>query len=129
VPVRLEVGPRDLAEGNVTVVRRDTGDKESLPVDAAVGRATALLGEIQSALYDDAVARRDARTVDVTSVTEAAEAAKDGFARIPLTALGATGEDELAANAVTVRCIQRADGTVPDSEDEPDLVAFVARSY
>ena len=35
----------------------------------------------------------------------------------------------LGAKAVTVRCIQRADGTVPDSEDENDLYAICARSY
>jgi prolyl-tRNA synthetase len=35
----------------------------------------------------------------------------------------------LADKAVTVRCIQRADGTIPDNEDEPDLVAYCARSY
>jgi prolyl-tRNA synthetase len=30
---------------------------------------------------------------------------------------------------VTVRCLQRSDGTVPDADDEPDLVAIVGRSY
>jgi prolyl-tRNA synthetase len=30
---------------------------------------------------------------------------------------------------VTVRCLQRADGSVPDDEDEDDLVAYVARAY
>jgi len=30
---------------------------------------------------------------------------------------------------VTVRCLTRADGTVPDSEDEPDLIAYLARAY
>jgi prolyl-tRNA synthetase len=65
----------------------------------------------------------------VTSVAEAVDAAQDGFARIPLSALGDTGEDTLQESAITVRCIQREDGSVPDSEDEPGLVAFVARSY
>jgi prolyl-tRNA synthetase len=30
---------------------------------------------------------------------------------------------------VTVRCLQRPDGSLPDTEDEPDLVAWVARAY
>src|SRR4051794_12068208 len=129
VPVRLEVGPRDLAEGHVGIMRRDTGEKELLGVDAAVGRAVALLADVQRALFDAAIARRDARTADAATVEEAAEAAKDGFARIPWSVLGTAGEAKLAESAVTVRCLQRADGSVPDSEDEPDLVAFVARSY
>ena len=33
--VRIEVGPRDLKEGNVTIVRRDTGEKQTVPVDEA----------------------------------------------------------------------------------------------
>src|SRR4051812_23791069 len=123
VPVRIEIGPRDLADGHVGIMRRDTGEKELLGVDAAVGRAVALLADVQTALFDAAVARREARTVDVTSVADAAEAAQDGFARIPVSVLGEDGEATLAQSAVTVRCLQRADGEVPDSEDEPDLVA------
>jgi prolyl-tRNA synthetase len=110
-------------------MRRDTGDKELLGVDAAVARAIGLLDDVQQSLFDTAVARRDARTADVSTVEEAAEAAKNGFARIPWSALGTAGEAKLAESAVTVRCLQRADGSIPESEDEPDLVAFVARSY
>ena len=129
VPVRLEVGPRELAEGNVGVMRRDTGEREMVPVDAAIDLAVRSLDLVQAALLTSARARRDARTVDVSSVAEAAEAALEGFARIPLAVLGDSGEAELATSAISVRCIQREDGTVPDSDDEPDLVAFVARSY
>jgi prolyl-tRNA synthetase len=129
VPVRLEVGPRDLAEGHVSILRRDTGDKESLPVDAAVPRAVGALDDVQAGLFAAALERREARTVDVSSVADAAEAAQEGFARIPLSVLGADGEATLGERAITVRCIQRPDGSVPDSDDEPDLVAYVARSY
>ncbi|HEX4904243.1 MAG TPA: proline--tRNA ligase [Acidimicrobiales bacterium] len=129
IPVRVEVGPRELAEGNVGVMRRDTGEREQVAVDKAVALATSLLAQIQVSLLETARARRDARTTDVSTVAEAVEAAQDGFARIPFAALGETGEDTLQESAITVRCIQREDGSVPDSEDEPDLVAFVARSY
>jgi prolyl-tRNA synthetase len=129
VPVRIEVGPRELAEGNVGVMRRDTGEREQVAVDKAVALATSLLAQIQTALLESARARRDARTVEVSAIPEAVEAAQDGFARIPFAALGDTGEDTLAESAITVRCIQREDGSVPDSEDEPGLIAFVARSY
>ena len=39
------------------------------------------------------------------------------------------GEARLAADGVTVRCLQRPDGSLPRSEDEDDLVAFVGRAY
>jgi prolyl-tRNA synthetase len=129
VPVRVEVGPRDLAEGVVTVARRDLGAKATVAVDEVVGRVGALLPAIQQELWDQAVARRDARTVDVASVDEAVEAAASGFARIPWDACGEAGEDRLAQKSDTVRCLQRADGGVPRSLDEPGLVATVARAY
>ena len=129
VPVRVEVGPRELAEGNVGIMRRDTGERELVPVEKAVALASSLLGQVQASLLEGARARRDERTTDVTSVAEAIDAAQTGFARIPLATLGETGEDTLQESAITVRCIQREDGSVPDSEDEPGLVAFVARSY
>ena len=43
--------------------------------------------------------------------------------------VGTEGEAELATSGVTVRCLTRADGSVPASEDERDLVAYVARAY
>jgi prolyl-tRNA synthetase len=129
VPVRVEVGPRDLAEGQVTVVRRDVNEKVTVPLDVAIGRVVGDLDEIQARLFAHAVERRDARTADVTSVEEAVEAAKTGFARISVADLGPDGEDRLAAEAVTVRCLQRPDGGVPESDAEPDLIAWVARSY
>lgn len=128
VPVRVEIGPRDVAENQVTIVRRDTGEKQPVPIDVAASTIRGLMEEIQISLHDEALAFRDANTASVTSVPEVLEAAKTGFATVPW-AVVADAEKELAADAVTVRCIQRADGSVPEHEDEPDLVAICARSY
>ena len=57
------------------------------------------------------------------------EASADGFVRLDWGLVGEDGEDRLAEHAVTVRCLQRADGGVPVRDDEPDLVAYVARAY
>ncbi|HEY0485978.1 MAG TPA: proline--tRNA ligase [Mycobacteriales bacterium] len=129
IPVRIEVGPRDLAEGTVTVARRVPGTKAAVAVAGVVAEVTAALGADQQALYDEALARREANTVDAASLDEAAEAAKSGWARIPWSVLGEDGEAKLAEQAVTVRCLTRVDGSVPDAGDEADLLAWVARSY
>jgi prolyl-tRNA synthetase len=129
VPVRVEIGPRELADGKVGVLRRDTNERSLVAAGEAAEIAQRLLGDVQAGLLAGALERREARTVEVASVDEAAEAAGDGFARIPFALLGDDGEARLAESAVTVRCVQRPDGTVPDSDDEPDLVAVVARSY
>jgi prolyl-tRNA synthetase len=129
VPVRIEVGPRDLAEGLVTIVRRDTGEKQTVPVGEVVHRVTDLLPTIQADLLAAATQRRDDRTVDVSSVEDAVEAGKVGFAKIAWDVLKDGGEARLASDAITVRCLQTADGGLPASEDASDLVAYVARSY
>jgi prolyl-tRNA synthetase len=129
VPVRIEVGPRDVAEGRATAVRRDTGVKEQLPLDRITAHVAALLPTIQSDLLADATARRDERIAEVQSIDEAAEAGKDGWAKLPWDLVHGDGETRLAQDAISVRCLQRADGSVPDADDEPDLVAYVGRSY
>ncbi|WP_026257849.1 proline--tRNA ligase [Actinopolymorpha alba] len=131
VPIRVEIGPRDVAAGSVTVVRRVPGTKVPVPVPAVVAEIGQALAADQDALLLEARAVRDGRTVDVASVGEAVEASVDGqgWARIPWSTLGAEGEETLAANAVTVRCLVRPDGSVPESEDEPGLIALVGRAY
>jgi len=129
IPVRVEVGPRDLANGEVTIVRRDTGDKEQSRTDAVDGRVVELLEDVQRGLLAEATEFRDGHTADVATIDEASEAAQTGFARIPWATLGDEGEARLAQDAVTVRCLQRPDGSVPDAEDEPDVVAIVSRAY
>ena len=77
----------------------------------------------------DALSRRDDNTAEVTDLGEAAAASKSGFARLPWRLVRGEGETRLASDGVTVRCLQRPDGSLPSSEDEDDLVAFVARAY
>jgi prolyl-tRNA synthetase len=128
-PVRIEVGPRDLASGNVTLVRRFDGTKTPVPLSDVVSAVTTALDADQKALYDEALARRLDRTVDVSTVEDALAASATGWARIPWSAVGTDGEARVNAEGVTVRCLTRADGSVPDGEDEPDLVAYLARAY
>jgi prolyl-tRNA synthetase len=129
VPVRVEVGPRDLAAGTVTLSIRHSGEKRTVPTDEVVARVAPLLAEIQADLFARATERRDSRTADVDTVEDAIEAAASGWARVPWRTIAGEGEKRLAQDAVTVRCLQRPDGTVPEADDEPDLVAIVGRSY
>ena len=75
------------------------------------------------------LARREAATVEVTTIDEAMEVGRTGFARIPWSAVGSDGEAALNAKTLSVRCLQRPDGSLPSTADEPGLVAVVARSY
>jgi prolyl-tRNA synthetase len=128
-PVRVELGPRDLAEGNVTVVRRIPGTKETVALADVAGIVASALEADQKALYDEALARRLASTVDVSTLDEAIDAAQTGWARIPWSAVGVDGEVKANQSAITVRCLVRENGGVPDSDDEPGMIAILARSY
>ena len=129
VPVRVEVGPRDLAEGVATIVRRISGTKQPVALEGLTGAVVTALDEQQAELLALATERREARTAEVATVEEAIEAAASGWARIPWATLGEEGEARLAESSVTVRCLVRPGGGVPDDPDEPGVLAVVARAY
>jgi prolyl-tRNA synthetase len=60
VPIRVELGPKDLANSQCILVRRDTGEKIATSLSEVESRITALLEEIQANLLDQAIARREA---------------------------------------------------------------------
>ncbi|WP_431041939.1 proline--tRNA ligase [Streptomyces sp. P1-3] len=130
VPVRIEVGPRDLEGGTAMVARRIPGGKEPVAIEALAGLLPAILEEDQALLLRQSRERREARTSDVKTVEEAGEVASaGGWARIPWAELGPEGEAKLAEQAVSVRCLVAEDGSVPDADDAPGNVAIVARAY
>src|SRR5207248_10240989 len=116
VPLRLEVGPRDLANSSATVVRRDIGTKETVRLDKVVRAVTDAIDVVQAELLAAATTRRDERTTECSTLDEIVDAAQTGFARAPWSIVGEEGESRLAQSAVSVRCLQRADGSVPDSD-------------
>lgn len=70
VPVRLEIGPKDLAKEQVVLYRRDTDEKAPVPIGEVDGRVPPLLDEIQRGLYEQAVAFRSEHTLSTTSLDE-----------------------------------------------------------
>jgi prolyl-tRNA synthetase len=129
VPVRVEIGPRDLAEHSATITRRDSREHSSAVLTGLADAISPLLDDIQTSLAREAAERTERATLDVNDVDEALEAAATGFARLPWRAVGEAGERRLAEEAVSVRCLQTSDGNVPTAPDEDDLVAIVGRSY
>jgi prolyl-tRNA synthetase len=130
VPLRIEVGPRDLDAAQVTYARRDIDGKSALPLADLASAIPGLLARMQEDMLGNARARLAARTTHVSTIDEAREAATTGFAVISWSELGEAGERELNKHAITVRCLQTRDGRMPDPmHPEQDLVAIVARAY
>jgi prolyl-tRNA synthetase len=84
VPLRIELGPKDLANQSVMFARRDKPGREGKSpaamsgIVASVGK---MLDEIQAALHQKALAFRDANTRDTNSYDELKQAVEKGFAR------------------------------------------------
>ena len=129
VPVRVEVGPRDLEAGTAMLARRIPGGKEPVAVDALASIVPGILEEDQALLLRESRERRESRTVEVSSLDEAVEAAATGWGRMSWAELGPEGERKLAEKGVSVRCIVAEDGSVPLADDQPGNVAIVARAY
>jgi prolyl-tRNA synthetase len=85
VPLRMEVGPRDLAQGTVLLSRRDLPGKEGkepVPVDGLVPVVERRLAEIQAGLLERATQLRDANLHEARSLAELGEIVADGWALV-----------------------------------------------
>lgn len=107
IPLRLELGPRDLAAGTCMAVRRDTGEKLSLPLEGIEDKATELLEDIQNTLYQRALTLRNERIYDVTDyeTLKATVAEKPGFVRAMWCGDRACEDKIKEDTGATARCI------------------------
>jgi prolyl-tRNA synthetase len=136
VPLRITVGPRDAAAGQVTVVRRVDGQEEIVAVDQLAGRIPVMLEDAQRAIYARAQQRLEERSCDVATLDElaAAFAERPVFASAPFCDSAAC-EDRVKAtvHAVTVRNLRddRSAGGAPclACGEPSERVAVIARSY
>ncbi len=78
VPVRLVMGARDLENGTVEVMRRDTLEKETLPIEGIVGHIKSLLEDIQSNMFVKAKQNLDSRIYECDNYDEFKSRIKDG---------------------------------------------------
>lgn len=107
IPVRVEIGPRDVEQRSVVVVRRDTGVKETLPMEGLREQLENLLADIQKSLFAAAKQRLDDRTCNIDSYEEyKARVDSGGFYRVFLDHSNPAVEEQLKNDTKsTVRCI------------------------
>ncbi|HKV45710.1 MAG TPA: proline--tRNA ligase [bacterium] len=84
VPLRIELGPRDLAQQQAVLIPRVGGGRRSVPLEGLVEAVTSALDEVQRALFQQAKAYLDSHNVLASTVDDlvAAIAARKGFVRI-----------------------------------------------
>jgi prolyl-tRNA synthetase len=131
VPVRLEVGPRDVAQSAVMSVRRDSRAKESIPLDQLAVRLPQLLDEIQRALFEAARAYRDENTTPVATLAdiEAHFATKRGYVVLPWNDDAALEAQIKERTGATLRCVPLDQTPFQGQSGDGRPVALFARSY
>ena len=135
VPVRLAMGPRDMENGTIELVRRDTLEKETVPQEGLVERIEGLMSEIQQNIFSKALAYRESMITRVDTWEEFKEVLdkKGGFV---LAHWDGTVETEVAikdATKATIRCIPfdapDEEGTCVFSGKPSHRRVLFARSY
>ena len=134
VPLRIEIGPRDVAESQVTVARRDTLQKSTAPAASIAGALPGWLDDIQRGMYARALAYRESHTFEATERGPFVEALKrqDGFVLAPWCE---RSECEQAIKAETGAVTRVIAGPAPSgaicaySGQPAKVKAYFARSY
>jgi len=78
VPLRIEIGPKDIEKKEVTLVRRDTFDRATIPKERLIDEVGRILGEIQRDLFERAKGFLKARTKTTTTYDEFKKMVEDG---------------------------------------------------
>ncbi len=106
VPIRIEIGPRDVEAGTVVVVRRDTGEKATMPTAGLREKLVAMLDEIQTSLFARAKERLTSRTRDCDDYAEYAKSVSEGgFFRIHWCGADTCETQLREKTKSTIRCI------------------------
>ncbi len=107
VPIRIAIGPKDLANGTFEVARRDTLSKEIVLKDAIVQHVSNLLDEMQSSLYQKALCYRDEHITPVDGFDEFVDVLenKGGFVSAHWDGTAETEEKIKDMTKATIRCI------------------------
>ncbi|HEY2954592.1 MAG TPA: proline--tRNA ligase [Candidatus Eisenbacteria bacterium] len=130
VPVRLEVGPRDVAGQAVMSVRRDNRAKESIPLGALTARLPALLEDVQRALFQSALEYRAQNTARASTLEEieAHFAERRGYVVVPWNDDAELEAQIKARTGATLRCVPLAP-VDPGAPADGKRVALFARAY
>ena len=133
VPVRVELGSRELAAGQATLVRRDTRDKTPVPIEGVARAARELLDELQRSLHAESLDDREAHTYPVDDLEEFRErVGGGGFFRLAWCGSPACEAALGEGTGATIRVI--LDGQTPEGPclvdgAAADHVVLVARAY
>ena len=126
VPIRVEVGPRDIENNQVFVGRRDTGESQSVGRDEFLDGIVGILEQFQQGLFDRALKLREDNSKEINSLEEfeeyfSNEEGQGGFASCYFVEGDQKVLDVIAKYKVTIRCMPL------DGNDEPGTCIFTGQ--
>jgi prolyl-tRNA synthetase len=120
VPLRLEIGPKDIEKSQVVLARRDTREKSSVPMDGLAATVEDRLKTIQQALFDRALKFREEHTSTTASYDEF-KAIMEGRPGFVISPWCGSAECEAAIKAETQATIRNIPFTSPKPDGQPCL--------
>ena len=134
VPVRLVMGNRDLENGTVEIMRRDTLEKETVPMEGIEERVEKLLDDIQANIYNKAKSFRDAHVYECDNYEEfKTRVADGGFFLCHWDGTAETEAQIKADTQATIRCVpfdfEQTEGVDMVSGKPAKYRVLIARSY
>ena len=116
IPVRVEIGPKDIEAGKAVIARRDSGEKTEGAIDALADTVEALLDTIQHDMLERARERRDSQTYTATTREEFEKlfAEKSGFVKAMWCGDVACENEIKEKLSVTSRCMPFEQETISD---------------
>ncbi len=135
VPIRIEIGPRDLDNNSVVIVRRDTSEKEIVEVDKLAEIINRVLVDMQKNLYEKALQRQNDKTVEVSSWKDFVKNIEAGnFVKAYWDGSPVTEEKIKEETKATIRCLSFSDSNTKEgkcvfSNSVGKYKAVFARNY
>jgi len=116
IPVRIEIGPKDIANNQCVVCRRDTREKYTVALDEIATRIPEILEEIQKDMYDRALAHRESHTYTATNYEEFVKTIneKPGFIKAMWCGDRACEDKIKEDTGATARCMPFAQESLSD---------------
>mgnify|MGYP000518632189 FL=1 len=135
VPLRLEIGPKDIELGQVTAVRRDTLEKFTLPMEGLTEKVGEILDDIHQTMFNTALKNREQKTYTTTDYEEIKKIMKENPGFVKTMWCGSREcEDKLKEETgATIRCMpfeqEHLGDTCPFCGKKAEHMIYIAKAY
>ena len=132
VPIRIDIGPRDLKDGSIVIVRRDTGEKNTVKIDFAVTEIVKTLKAIQKNILNRNKEIMKERMFTANDYNQFKENVSKGFVKVSWCGSAECEEKIKAETTATTRAIpfnEKKKGRCIYCKKDTEIIVYFARSY